>query len=162
MPSENNIEKFTNPEGKIVLPPLEQMPSSLEKEPGLERAQEKKPERKPEEAKSRKESFKDVLAKAKQSAPAMDTERVKEIDNILEDGLGEIFLKMDPAKQKEFKAEGEKAVRKIDKILGKAKINTQKIFKIIKVWLARVPGINKFFLEQEAKIKTDKIMRIKL
>lgn len=162
MPSENNIEKFTNPEGKIVLPPLEQMPSSLEKEERFERNFEKKTGVKAEEGKTRKESFKDVLAKAKQGAPVTDTERSKEIDNILEDGLGEIFLKMDPAKQKEFKTEGEKAVRKIDKILGKAKVNAQKIFKIIKNWLSRVPGINKFFLEQEAKIKTDKIMRIKL
>ena len=36
-----------------------------------------------------------------------------------------------------------------------------KIIDVIKKWLSIIPGINKFFLEQEAKIKTDKIMELK-
>jgi len=28
-------------------------------------------------------------------------------------------------------------------------------------WLKILPGVNKFFLEQEAKIKTDKILALK-
>ena len=34
----------------------------------------------------------------------------------------------------------------------------RKILKLIRSWLKLIPGVNKFFLEQEAKIKTDKIV----
>ena len=39
---------------------------------------------------------------------------------------------------------------------GKAK----KIFQLILEWLKLLPGINRFFLEQEAKIKTDRIIHL--
>jgi len=28
-------------------------------------------------------------------------------------------------------------------------------------WLKLIPGVNKFFLEQEAKIKTDEVLKLK-
>jgi hypothetical protein len=37
-------------------------------------------------------------------------------------------------------------------------VSTKKIFVLIRAWLKIIPGVNRFFLEQEAKIKTDKIL----
>lgn len=87
--------------------------------------------------------------------------RAQAIDAILAEGLNEVFLKMTPAEQKEFKAKGEETVTKINKLLDQAKIKTRKIIDLIRRWLKIIPGVNKFFLEQEAKIKADRIIKIK-
>ncbi len=87
--------------------------------------------------------------------------REREIDNFLAEGLNETFLAMSPEKQKIFKAEGEKTARKINELLNAAKINVSKIVSLIKKWLSLITGINKFFLDQEAKIKADKIIKMK-
>ena len=41
------------------------------------------------------------------------------------------------------------------------KVKVKKILKLILEWLRILPGINRFFLEQEAKIKTDRIIQLK-
>lgn len=87
--------------------------------------------------------------------------REREIDNFLAEGLSETFLAMSPEKQKVFKEEGEKTAKKINELLNAAKINVSKIISLIKKWLSLITGVNKFFLDQEAKIKADKIIKIK-
>lgn len=87
--------------------------------------------------------------------------REMQIDAFLSEGLEESFLAMPPAKQKEFKEEGEKTVKKINLLLDAAVVNVVKIVDLIKKWLKMITGINKFFLDQEAKIKADKIIKIK-
>lgn len=88
-------------------------------------------------------------------------QRAAAIDNILSEGLNEVFLKMNPAQQAAFKKTGEETVIKINKLLMDAKVKVSKIVSLIRKWLKLIPGVNKFFLEQEVKIKADKIMRIK-
>jgi len=87
--------------------------------------------------------------------------RAQEIDNILASGLHEIFLSLDKKKQVEFKQKGDETVIKINNILDKTKVRVDKIIDLIKKWLKIIPGINQFFLEQEAKIKADKIVNLK-
>lgn len=87
--------------------------------------------------------------------------RAQEIDNILAEGLHEIFLSLDPKKQQEFKRKGEETVAKINTLLNQTKVKINQIINLIRQWLRVVPGINKFFLEQETKIKADKILKIK-
>ena len=87
--------------------------------------------------------------------------RLAAIDDVLAEGLDQVFLKMDPQTQRRFKEEGEKTASKINLLLNKAKVGVSKIIVLIKKWLGLVPGANKFFLEQEAKIKADKILKIK-
>ncbi|MHB8903693.1 MAG: hypothetical protein ACYC40_01130 [Patescibacteria group bacterium] len=87
--------------------------------------------------------------------------RAQEIDAILSDGLNEVFLKMKPAEQKIFQKQGEETVRKINELLSHTKVQINKIISLIRKWLALITGINKFFLEQEVKIKADKIIRLK-
>jgi hypothetical protein len=87
--------------------------------------------------------------------------RVQAIENILADGLDQVFLQMSPQEQANFKAEGEKAATKISVLLSKAKVGVAKLVVLIRRWLALIPHVNKFFLEQEAKIKADKILKMK-
>jgi hypothetical protein len=53
-----------------------------------------------------------------------------------------------------------RASRQIEAVLATGKSIAVKVLTIIKKWLQTIPGISKFFIEQEAKIKTDKITRI--
>ncbi len=94
-------------------------------------------------------------------ALSFHNQRAQEIDNILSAGLHDVFLKMNPQQQKEFKRVGEETTVKIVAMLDKGKVKISKIIDLIKKWLKIIPGVNKFFLEQEAKIKADKIMRLK-
>ena len=86
------------------------------------------------------------------------TESYKKIENILEEDLGEIFFKLTPLEQEEFKKKGEETASLIMDLLAKSKVQIKKIIEAIKDWLKLIPGINRFFLEQEAKIKADKIV----
>ena len=90
-------------------------------------------------------------------APAKD-QMMKQIESVLEEDMTELFLAMPAAKQQAFKQKGELTASKIRDLVSKAKISAEKIFKLIRDWLKMVPGVNRFFLEQEAKIKTDKIL----
>jgi len=58
-----------------------------------------------------------------------------------------------------FKEEGERTARQIENVIAIGKSMAVKILELLKNWLRLIPGVNKFFLEQEAKIKTDKILR---
>lgn len=88
-------------------------------------------------------------------------QREKEIDKILSEGLEDIYLKMSPEKQREFKSVGEETVQLINQMMSQSKIKLQKIVDLIRGWLSIIPGVNKFFLEQEAKIRTDKILKLR-
>ncbi len=88
-------------------------------------------------------------------------QRAQAIDAVLAEGLNEVFLKMDVKRQQEFKKRGEETVKKINTLLDKTKVKASKIIDLIRAWLKFIPGINLFFLEQEAKIKADKIIKIK-
>ena len=84
----------------------------------------------------------------------------KRIEEILEEDLGNVYLEMTPAEQKVFKAKGEEAASKIRILIQQVKIRVKDILELIKKWLSYIPGVNKYFLEQEAKIKTDKILEM--
>ncbi|HNW55681.1 MAG TPA: hypothetical protein PKN62_01215 [bacterium] len=89
------------------------------------------------------------------------TPRQEEIDDILEDGLSEIYFTLTPEKQAELRQAGGETVKQIDQLLDHAKSQINKIISLIRKFLLIIPGVNRFFLEQEVKIKTDKIMSLK-
>ena len=93
-------------------------------------------------------------------APAKD-KILQKIEDILGEEMTDTFLKLSPDRQKLFKEKGEEIAGLIKQMIESAKVNTKKIFDLIRKWLKLIPGINQFFLEQEAKIKTDKILNIK-
>lgn len=88
-------------------------------------------------------------------------QREKQIEKILEKNLEDVYLNMPLAKQREFKIAGEQTARAINALLNQAKTGLKKIIDLIKKWLLIIPGVNKFFLEQEAKIKTDEIIKLR-
>ncbi|MDP2736853.1 MAG: hypothetical protein Q8O59_03715, partial [bacterium] len=84
---------------------------------------------------------------------APTAKRQKQVENVLAQGMTEIYLILMPEKSLKFKAECEKTDNKINQLLAKTKIDIGEIIKLIKKWLSLIPGLNKYFLEQEAKIK---------
>ncbi|MCG2701421.1 hypothetical protein L6267_04600 [Candidatus Parcubacteria bacterium] len=88
-------------------------------------------------------------------------QREKQIEDVLAKGLDEAFLSMDPQKQREFKKMGEQTAREINNLLDQAKVKIKKIITLIRKWLSIIPGVNKFFIEQESKIKADEIIKLK-
>jgi hypothetical protein len=85
---------------------------------------------------------------------------VATVESILTENLGDLYLSLPADEQQKFKAKGEETSKKIVELLRSAKATFKKIFNLIFDWLKTIPGINKFFTEQEAKIKADKIMKI--
>ncbi len=91
---------------------------------------------------------------------AAKSPQYQRIESILEEDLGDLYFQMDEAHRKMFREEGEKTVREIDRLILSAKATVSKVLYLIRRWLMLIPGVNKFFLEQEAKIKTDRVMKI--
>jgi hypothetical protein len=85
----------------------------------------------------------------------------EEIEDILEGDLEGIYQSLTPVQQREFREKGEETAFKISILIQQAKIKIKQILKLIIEWLKLIPGVNKFFLEQEAKIKTDKVLQLK-
>ncbi len=93
------------------------------------------------------------------ATPPPEKDRLeKEVEVILEEDLMDLYLKLPVDQQAAFKAKGEETLSKIRLLLNVSKINAKKIFSLIGEWLKMIPGVNNFFLAQEAKIKTDKIL----
>lgn len=82
------------------------------------------------------------------------------VEKILEENIGELYSELPPNKKADFRREGERLAQVIWLMLETAKIHVQKIVKLIRDWLKIIPGINLYFLEQESKIKTDKIIEL--
>ncbi len=93
------------------------------------------------------------------SAPIEKDPDLKKIEDILAENLTDIFLSMPEDKKMLFKTKGEETASKIKTIIQSGKKQVMKIFQLIREWLKIIPGINKFFLDREAKIKADKIMK---
>jgi len=94
-------------------------------------------------------------------APQSKSERLQAIESALAGGLEEIYGQLDAPTRQLLKIEGEKTATQIEILLEQGKDVAKKILHLIRAWLHRIPGVNKFFLEQESKIKTDRIMAMK-
>ena len=85
----------------------------------------------------------------------------KKIESILEEGLSGLYMDMSEDKKIEFKEKGEETANKISILLKDVKVKVKKIIGLIIDWLNVVPKVNRFFVKQTAKIKTDKILELK-
>ena len=85
----------------------------------------------------------------------------KEVENILADGLKKLYLELQPVERQAFKTKGEQTAAKIGDLLKQAKIKVQEIIRLILDWLKMLPGVSKYFIEQEAKIKAERIIKLK-
>ncbi|MBU1164017.1 hypothetical protein KKA15_00470 [Patescibacteria group bacterium] len=89
------------------------------------------------------------------------SQTLEAIEDILEEDLKDVFPSLPIGIKNEFKTKGEITAIKIEEKLQKTKIKVKEILKLIVDWLKIIPGVSKYFLEQEAKIKTDKILKLK-
>ncbi len=67
---------------------------------------------------------------------------------------------MNPALRQKFRKEGERVTAQIVEMVRHAKVNARMVLKLLTDWLKLIPGVNHFFLTQEAKIKTDRILKL--
>ena len=79
----------------------------------------------------------------------------------MEEGLADAYREMTTVQQQEFKIKGEETAWKIRELFKKTHLKIKEVFKLLVEWLRLLPGVNKFFIEQEAKIKADKILAVK-
>jgi len=93
--------------------------------------------------------------------PTTKDELTIRVEKIMEDGLADVFRELTPTQKQEFKLKGEETAYKIRQSLKKTRVKIKEIFQLLVEWLRILPGINTFFIEQEAKIKADKIIALK-
>jgi len=189
-PNTNRVEKtnsnnpqpevediFSHEEGDVstVAEKMPEQPRPEQPERQVEQPVEQPVEREalPEtkEAQTRETSREDEIRQMQPAPPPTTqapTETVREksmelvkIENILSENLDELFMQMTPQQQMQFKEKGEETATKIEALLQETKVRVKEIINLIKDWLKIIPGVNKFFLEQEAKIKTDRLLNIR-
>lgn len=85
----------------------------------------------------------------------------KKVEHVLEEGLEPLFLELNDQDKQKFKALGETTAIKIAGLLQQAKVRLSEILILIKEWLNSLTGISKFYVEQEAKIKAEKLLKLR-
>lgn len=96
-------------------------------------------------------------------APAAQTKdpEIVKIEEILTKNIGELYASLPDNIKPKFKKTGEETAQKVQKALMNAKSAAGKILRLVRKWLSMIPGVSKFFIEQESKIKTDQLLKLK-
>ncbi len=92
---------------------------------------------------------------------AQKSPEVVAVEKILEANLQSVYSRMTPEQQLRFRQTGEATASKIVELMRAVKVKVGEVAKLIIKWLRLIPSVNQYFLEQEAKIKTDKILALK-
>lgn len=108
----------------------------------------------------------DITAPTPHQIPANPTPSVRsakdpltrDIERILEENLADSFASMSPEQQQKFASEGERVTATLRQIIKSGVIHMKKILSLISGWLRMIPGVNRYFLEKESKIKAEKIL----
>ena len=94
-------------------------------------------------------------------APVVSKDEVViEVEKILEDGIGAFYASLPDEAKPAFKQKGEEAANEISEMVRTLSYKVKRLIGIISDWLKTIPGVNKYFLEQEAKIKADRIIEL--
>ena len=95
------------------------------------------------------------------SIPLETTSSEQRLRRILSEDMTELMAPLSTDKKQEVQAEGLKAIQKLQLLLRRTHLRFRQVLQLIWHWLKRIPGINRFFLEQEAKKKTEEILEFK-
>jgi len=82
------------------------------------------------------------------------------IERILSEDLYDLYRGLPQDSQATFLKKGEETAGRLRAMVGKAHLKAKDVLTLIVNWLKLIPGVNRFFLEQESKIKTDKIVEL--
>ncbi len=151
---DKNSSEINNPQQEVDLKLEEE--ASVENEQGEKREKQEKISRE-----SGEQRAKPTIKRRPAMPPPAKDETIIKIEKILEDGLNDSYQRLSPIARQEFKLKGEQTATQIRDLLKDSHVKVKKILRLILDWLRMLPGINHFFLEQEAKIKTDKIISLK-
>lgn len=80
------------------------------------------------------------------------------VEKILEEDLEDLVAGMNPEDKEKFEKKGLEVSGQIANMIRALKLKMEKAVSLIRDWLRTIPGVNKYFLEQAAKIKADKMM----
>jgi hypothetical protein len=101
-----------------------------------------------------------ITLPAARPAPQIVDAFQKEVEAVLTENIGDIYKQLPADRKTLFKQKGESVAEQITAMIKGGMLQIKKILKLIREWLLIIPGVNKYFLEQEAKIKTDKIQQL--
>lgn len=110
----------------------------------------------------RRRPFSKTVAPSAPVSPAVPTEKSdtrKEIEQLLSTNLTELYQTMSPQEQARFRAKGDEVSSALEQLVRTFTATTKRVLELIRSWLATIPRVNKYFLEQESKLKTDDIMK---
>lgn len=145
--------------------PRELPPLAPETAPVPETAREERPRTQGEKGAMERaaEGLKQKIRKPKQPAvaPVIRDALTMQVEKIMEENLQDAYKALSSVKQQELKIMGERTAYAIRQLLAKTRVKVKKIFTLLLKWLQLLPGVNRYFLEQEAKIKADKILSLK-
>lgn len=94
------------------------------------------------------------------AAPVEKDQITLEVEKILEDGLGDYVPDMPEEARERFIKKGGETAGQISGMVRSLNVQVKRVVDLIKDWLLTIPGVNRYFIEQEAKIKTDRIIHI--
>ncbi|MEY4744569.1 MAG: hypothetical protein RL272_514 [Candidatus Parcubacteria bacterium] len=101
-----------------------------------------------------------VAAKRPEAPPeAKDKYRVR-VERALEQNLWDLYFALPQGVREKFKEEGETAAAALRAAIETKRVRPSTVLHAVNRWLKTIPKVNPYFLEQEAKIKTDKIMEL--
>lgn len=80
-----------------------------------------------------------------------------EVEEVLTENIADIYKQLPEQKKALFRRTGEQVAAQITQMMKSGIMQIKKVLGWIRTWLMIIPGVNQFFLEQEAKIKSDKI-----
>ena len=100
-----------------------------------------------------------AVAEAVPVAAAPQDPVTVDVTKILEDGLGEYYQAMPDAARERFQKKGKEVSVELAKRVRTFRVVVKDVLRLVYDWLKTIPSVNKFFLEQEAKIKTDRILQ---
>jgi uncharacterized protein YgbK (DUF1537 family) len=102
-----------------------------------------------------------ATATAEPQASAVEVQKDEvtiEVEKILEAGLGDYVPDMPEEARQRFLKKGGEVAAQLSVMVRTLNIHVSLVLKLLKEWLLTIPGVNKYFIEQEAKIKADKII----
>lgn len=81
-----------------------------------------------------------------------------EVEKILEYGLGDYIPDMPEVARERFLKKGGEVASQLSTMVRTLNVQVNLVVTLIKEWLLTIPGVNRYYIEQEAKIKTDQIV----